>query len=196
MKRRIYVASSWRNQYQPTIVGVLRAEGHEVYDFRHPAPRDDGFHWSEIDPAWQDWTTSAYVQALDHPVAVHGFTSDFEAMKWADTIVLLLPCGRSAHLELGWAAGGGKDTAILLRQADFEPELMYRMVDHLAVSLTSLLDWLEELPPPGRQSPRWVCLDEWEIGHCEDPDDREERADRDRGSHAECGFFFLAEAGG
>lgn len=30
--RRIYVASSWRNTYQPGVVAALREAGHEVYD--------------------------------------------------------------------------------------------------------------------------------------------------------------------
>ena len=30
--------------------------------------------------------------------------------RWDDTFVLVLPCGRSAHLELGWAVGQGKRT--------------------------------------------------------------------------------------
>ncbi len=29
---KIYVASSWRNQFQQEVVALLRAEGHEVYD--------------------------------------------------------------------------------------------------------------------------------------------------------------------
>ena len=33
---RIYVASSWRNKYFPEVVECLRAEGHEVFDFRNP----------------------------------------------------------------------------------------------------------------------------------------------------------------
>ena len=33
---RIYVASSWRNKYQPEVVAALRKAGHEVYDFRNP----------------------------------------------------------------------------------------------------------------------------------------------------------------
>lgn len=49
-KRNIYVASSWRNPYQPVVVGELRFMGHEVYDFRNPEPGSHGFHWSEIDP--------------------------------------------------------------------------------------------------------------------------------------------------
>ena len=33
---RVYVASSWRNQYFPEVVKRLREAGHEVYDFRNP----------------------------------------------------------------------------------------------------------------------------------------------------------------
>jgi hypothetical protein len=46
---RIYVASSWRNTLQPSVVALLRQEGHSVYDFRHPAQGNDGFSWSRID---------------------------------------------------------------------------------------------------------------------------------------------------
>lgn len=38
--RKIYVASSWRNSIQAEIVAALRAEGHEVYDFRNPGPNN------------------------------------------------------------------------------------------------------------------------------------------------------------
>ena len=48
---RIYVASSWRNTLQPGVVAALRGDGHEVYDFRNPAPGVKGFAWSEIDPS-------------------------------------------------------------------------------------------------------------------------------------------------
>lgn len=34
----IYVASSWRCARQPAVVAALRAAGHEVYDFKNPAP--------------------------------------------------------------------------------------------------------------------------------------------------------------
>ena len=46
---RIYVASSWRNQYYPEVVEALRAAGHEVYDFRNPPHGGAGFHWTDID---------------------------------------------------------------------------------------------------------------------------------------------------
>jgi hypothetical protein len=140
--RRIYVASSWRNRLQPAVVGRLRLAGFDVYDFRNPEDGDNGFHWSEIDPNWEGWSAQRYAELIDHPVAVDGFKKDLAAMEWADTFVLIMPCGRSAHLELGWAVGQGKRTAILLRDEGFKPELMYRMVDYLATGLSGLLGWL------------------------------------------------------
>lgn len=132
--RKIYVASSWRNQEQASVVSSLRLDGHLVYDFKNPHPGNDGFSWKEIAPSWQQWTAKEYVAALDHPIAKSGFASDFNAMKWADTFVLVLPCGRSAHLELGWACGQGKQTLIITRDGE-EPELMAKMCDHICTSL-------------------------------------------------------------
>ena len=125
---RIYVASSWRNPTQPVMVTTLRDAGHEVYDFRNPRPGDNGFHWSEIDPNWQRWTPSQFRQPLHHRFAVRGFKSDMEALQACDACVLVLPCGRSAHLEAGWAAGAGKRLIILIADG-CEPELMYRMAE-------------------------------------------------------------------
>lgn len=111
---RIYVASSWRNPLQPNVVAKLREDGHEVYDFREPAPGERGFSWSEIDPNWKDWTPDQFVMALSHPIAVRGFDNDSQAMWRADACVLVLPCGRSAHLEAGWMSGAGRWLGILL----------------------------------------------------------------------------------
>jgi hypothetical protein len=137
---RVYVASSWRNDRQPVVVDALRAQGHEVYDFRHPKPGNAGFHWSDIDPDWKGWTPERYRELIDHPIANRGFELDYGAMRSADVFVLVQPSGRSAHLELGWACGAGKPTCILL--ADGEPELMVKMVDSLAVSLEEVLSWV------------------------------------------------------
>lgn len=139
---KIYVASSWRNSLQPLVVSRLRAAEHEVYNFKNPGPGDDGFHWSEIDAQWEGWDRETFRSALNHPVAVSGFGKDFAAMEWADAFVLVMPCGRSAHLELGWAIGAGKPAFILLD--DGEPELMYRMATALCVGMGELLGELRE----------------------------------------------------
>lgn len=135
---RIYVASSWRNRYQPDVVAALRQANHDVYDFRNPTCDDHGFAWSEIDPAWQYWTPSEFREALRHPVARHGFESDAVAVDWAEVGVLVLPCGRSAHLEAGYMAGAGKPLHILMLDQQ-EPELMYRWATAIHLDLDSLV---------------------------------------------------------
>jgi hypothetical protein len=137
---KIYVASSWRNERQPDIVKVLRREGHEVYDFREPTENDRGFHWSDIDPNWKSWSPEQFRAALDHPIAKFGIRHDMAALRWCDACVLVMPCGRSAHLELGWATGAGKLTAILL--SDGEPELMYGMVDMVTDNISKIVEVL------------------------------------------------------
>ncbi|MDP9560521.1 UNVERIFIED_ORG: hypothetical protein J2740_001710 [Rhizobium nepotum] len=133
---RIYVASSWRNPHQPWLVGLLRDDGHEVYDFRNP-PHNTGFSWPEVGVN-VPCTAEDYRNALlTHPRAAQGFMSDFNAMRWADTCVLVLPCGRSAHLELGWMSGAGKRT-LILTQDDEEPELMALLADRICISVAEL----------------------------------------------------------
>ena len=140
---KIYVASSWRNTYQPDMVSRLRSAGHDVYDFRNPYPGNNGFHWSEIDPDWQNWTPSQYREALWHPIAVDGYMTDFTAMGWADVCVLLLPCGRSAHLEAGYFVGAGKPLHILILKP-CEPELIYKMATGIHTTISELLRSLEK----------------------------------------------------
>lgn len=126
---KIYVASSWRNDKQPVVVDTLKNAGFEVYDFKNPSDGDNGFHWSEIDPDWEGWDTTTFCHhLLTHPLARAGFRKDMDALIDCDAVVLVLPCGRSAHLELGWALGQGKPGLIWQgRTEPMEPELMYKM---------------------------------------------------------------------
>ena len=135
---RVYVASSWRNQYFPEVVKRLREAGHEVYDFRNPPHGGAGFHWTDIDPNAPDWTYAQYAEGLHHPLAERQFQADIDALTWADTCVLVLPCGRSAHTEAGWMAGAGKRVLAYIPEM-VEPELMYKLFDGVAGSLDELV---------------------------------------------------------
>ena len=86
--------------------------------------------------------TVEYLQAIQHPRAIEGFDADMDALRDADIVVLVLPCGKSAHLELGWAVGAGKRTCVYVPEETLTPELMYRMVDHIAPDMMDLLAWL------------------------------------------------------
>ena len=135
---KIYVASSWKNPYFPDVVSRLRAEGHEVYDFRNPPHGGHGFKWTEIDPDAHSWSFAQYCEGLKHPKAERQFAADLEAMLWADTCVLVLPCGRSAHTEAGWFSGRGLKTIAYIPQFD-EPELMYKLFDSVVGTLDDLI---------------------------------------------------------
>jgi hypothetical protein len=137
---RTYVASSWRNTYYPGVLETLRAGGHEPHDFRDPAGY---FTWAGIDPAWEGWTTEEYIEALGHPNASVGFDRDFAGMTSARTCVLVLPCGRSAHLEAGWFIGADRRLVIYIPER-IEPELMYRMADAIVSTPAALLRALAE----------------------------------------------------
>ena len=135
---KIYVASSWKNPYFVEVVARLRAEGHEVYDFRNPPHGGHGFKWTEIDPDAHSWSFAQYREGLKHPKAERQFAADLEAMHWADTCVLVLPCGRSAHTEAGWFSGRGLKTIAYIPQFD-EPELMYKLFDSVVGTLDDLI---------------------------------------------------------
>lgn len=136
---KIYVASSWRNDIQPVVVNELRKLGNEVYDFKNPAPGNNGFHWSEIDHAWQKWTSLGFREALSHPIANAGFKLDMDALRECDACVLVLPCNRSAHLEAGYVIGAGKPTVIMLDES-CEPELMYKMTPFVCKDISEVVD--------------------------------------------------------
>lgn len=84
MKHRIYVASSWRNEYYPEVVARLREAGHEVYDFRNPPSGDPGFKWSSVSEDYMEWSPQQYRDMLHHPKAERQFHNDIEAMEACD----------------------------------------------------------------------------------------------------------------
>lgn len=139
--RKIYVASSWRNSWQPSTVIALR-KLYEVYDFRNPAPDNTGFKWYDIDPHWPTWLPAQFRKALDHPIAQAGFKCDKDAMDWADTCLLVLPSGKSAHLEAGYMAGEGKKVIVYSPATAIEPELMYKLLGKICLNWTEVLEEL------------------------------------------------------
>lgn len=150
----VYVASSWRNPIHIAVCAALRSAGIDHYDFKNPPSGTGGFHWSSVMPSYQKVGPGSprqrakmdeYIEALKNPIAEKGFADDMGALHKADCVVLVLPCGNSAHLELGYAVGAGKATAILLDPDSddmIEPDLMYKMVDYVSPSLFDLLGWL------------------------------------------------------
>lgn len=142
---KLYVASSWRNETYPIVVTRLRNEGHQVYDFRNPTQdgnsTDGGFRWRYIDSDWEKWNVDQFIAAMNHPLSQEAFGKDMDALMSSELLVLVMPCGRSAHLEMGYAVGSGIPTIIMM--SNDEPELMYKMASAFAHNLDELVRLVE-----------------------------------------------------
>jgi hypothetical protein len=145
---------------------ALTNAGHDVYDFHNPRPGEHGFHRSELAEAWKGWPLAEFRDALDHPIARHAFAQDMNALWSADACVLVLPGGRSSHLEAGLPAGKPAGKPVFLLLADGEPELMYRMATAICLDLDELVEQLRRcaLPWDGNE---WVWV--YEFGWVRDP---------------------------
>ena len=138
----VYVASSWRNRYFPEVVELIRAAGLSAYDFR-----EQGFSWGAVDPSRGMSPNRApvdihkHAELLEHPLAAEHFALDADALENAQATVVVLPCGRSAHLELGYAIAGAQHTAVYMPEPQ-EPELMYRYCDLITDDLDDVIEFL------------------------------------------------------
>jgi hypothetical protein len=137
----LYVASSWRNPLHEGVAQALHVEGFDIYNYREAGAEGLGFSWSQIDPNWADWSLNDYLVALHHPIAKAAFESDRTALTSCDALVLVMPSGRSAHVEFGVAVGMGKPCFVLLQpEKPRNWDLMYRFEGvRLCTSLAQLI---------------------------------------------------------
>lgn len=97
----IYVATSWKND-GPELDGIhyyLRDHGVETFDFRDNG--GDANSLEEIDPGRTLTWTKARRTLHSRKLA----NLDFLGLSQAAGVLLVLPAGRSAHLEAGFAVG-------------------------------------------------------------------------------------------
>ena len=89
-----------------------------------------------------DWSVDQYREGMKSPRAQQQFSNDIQALEWADTCVLILPCGRSAYTEVGWLAGKDKRTIVYIQEMQ-EAELMYMLFDLVTDSLDEVISFLK-----------------------------------------------------
>ena len=120
---KIYIASSWKNECLcRDVAKTLREWGHAVDLFCDDSTGRFVFHWSELDNLEQ----LDAIRMVNSKQGKKAFKEDKKWLDWADSVVLVLPCGRSAHLEAGYAKGRGKKLYILGDFPKGEFDIMYR----------------------------------------------------------------------
>ena len=134
----IYLIGSLRNPEIPHIANRLQGVGFDVFDdWFAPGPH--------ADDEWQAYETirgRSYAEALKGYAARHIYDFDSSHLQRADIAVMVMPTGKSGHLELGWMLGQGKPGYVLF---DKEPErwdVMYQFAWDVFFSEGDLIDTL------------------------------------------------------
>jgi nucleoside 2-deoxyribosyltransferase len=143
---KIYLIGSLRNPRVPEVANKIREAGHEVFDDWFSA----GY---EADDKWREYETArghSYIEALSLYPAEHVFSFDKRHLDDSDAVVLLLPAGKSAHLELGYSIGQDKPAYIILDNPD-RWDVMYKFATEVFADEDSFLsEALELAPSPSR----------------------------------------------
>ena len=130
--RKIYIASSWKNQQEVIDLAVyLENQGFEVDAFCRSTDKRYAFHWSELVDDEKDLQDYDAIGMLADPRTQRAFREDKKWLDWADTVVMLMPCGRSSHLEGGYAKGQGKRLYLYGQFPKGEFDVMYGLADGL-----------------------------------------------------------------
>jgi len=141
MTKKIYLIGSLRNKEVPNVAKVLREAGFDVFDDWYAAG-------PEADDYWRDYEVSrghSYSEALAGYAANHVFEFDKKHLISSDIVLLLMPCGRSGHIELGWAIGQGAKGYILFPETPERYDVMYGFTDGVFCGDNGLNELIEKL---------------------------------------------------
>lgn len=124
MNKSIYLIGSLRNDKIPPLGVTLRKLGFDVFDDWHGAGPEADDHWRN----YERIRGRHYYQAIQSQAATNTFGLDYRNLNRCDIGVLVMPAGKSAHLELGYMLGKGKRCYVLFEEVPERWDLMYRFV--------------------------------------------------------------------
>ena len=133
----IYLIGSLRNPEIPSITKRLMDAGISVFSEWYGAGEraDDSFKEYHKDLG------RTYLEALETDAAKIIFTFDKDHIDQADAVILVNPCGRSGHVEFGYAVGKGKKAYYLLD----DPNRWDLMLQFATGIFTNLDDIIKEI---------------------------------------------------
>ena len=138
--KSIYLMGALKNIKVPHIGNELREMGFDVFDdWFSPGPEADDF-WRKYEKV----KNVSYKEALKGWAAKHIFEFDKYHLDRCDMAVMIMPAGKSCHLELGYMIGCGKPCWVLF---DNEPErwdIMYQFATDVFFDLNELKDELNK----------------------------------------------------
>lgn len=139
----LYLIGSLRNPKIPDLAKRLREEHPDVEVF------DDWYAAGpEADDCWKDYEQDRgrdYVSALGGHAAKHVFDFDRHHLDRSTHALLVLPAGKSGHMEITYAKYGVGAKAAILLDPDDDPrfDIMYQFVDRVLRDEKEVHNWLE-----------------------------------------------------
>lgn len=135
----VYIIGSLRNPEVPIVGDKLREAGHEAFDNWYAAGPEADDKWME----YEKGRGKTYREALECHNAQHVFNFDLTHLNRVSAGVLLLPAGRSGHLEFGYLIGLGKPGFILMNGEPDRWDVMYAFATRVVYSVEELLEALK-----------------------------------------------------
>lgn len=132
----VYIIGSLRNPEIPKVGAKLRAQGFEVFDDWYAAGPEADDHWKAYEVA----RGRTFKQALQGRAARNVFRFDKANLDRADLAVLVLPAGKSGHLELGYFIGTGKPGFILTEPNSDRWDVMYAFANEVFFSESEMVN--------------------------------------------------------
>lgn len=141
MSKTVYIIGSLRNPIIPTIGNAIRNLGYEAFD--------DWYAAGPIaDDSWQSYEKERgthYREALKGYAARHVFDFDLHHLHRADIALLVLPAGKSGHLEFGYLMGQGNLGYVLFDQEPERWDVMYQFATDVFFNQEDLLNELKRI---------------------------------------------------
>jgi nucleoside 2-deoxyribosyltransferase len=136
----IYIIGSLRNPQVPVLERELIAQGFDVFAEWYGA----GEHADDAWQAYQDGLGHSYTEALASYAAQMVFNFDKTHLTRCDMVVMLMPTGKSGHLELGYARGLGKPGYILMDKKPKRYDVMYNFASGVFFNKADLFAALQK----------------------------------------------------
>jgi nucleoside 2-deoxyribosyltransferase len=140
-RTNLYLIGSLRNPDVPILGNDLRRLGFVVFE--------DWFAAGEkADDAWQAYEQGrghTFAEALGGYAAQHVFKFDYHHLIETDIGVLIMPAGKSGHLEAGFLIGQGKPVYVLLPEEPDRFDVMYAFFSGVFCAKEDLMKELKGL---------------------------------------------------
>ncbi len=132
---KVYLIGALKNPSIPLLGNKMRELGIDVWDDWYGAGERADISWQE----YEQIRGRSYKEALYGDAAENIFLFDKRHLDASDMAVLVLPAGKSGHLEFGYIIGQGKHGYILFPEEPTKYDVMNRFATNIFFNETDLL---------------------------------------------------------